>query len=216
MLITVLVMAVAVSFEPFRIGMTVLLLNRPRPLLQLTAFLCGGFAMGMSVGLVVLFVLRRALTGSGYFTLPRMQILIGVMALVAAAGVAVLPSARRQAGQERLSTWTRRLLTGRSLWVAGVAGLGIALPSMDYLAALALILSSGKGAATQVGVLLTFNVVAFSLVEVPLLAFALAPDTTRSAMTRLYEWIRARRRLEVAALLVLVGAALLTAGLAGR
>jgi hypothetical protein len=54
MWITLLVMAIAVSFEPFRLGMTVLILNRPRPTLQLLAFLGGGFAMGTTVGLVVL------------------------------------------------------------------------------------------------------------------------------------------------------------------
>ena len=54
---TLLLMAVAVSLEPFRIGMSVLMLNRPRPHLQLTAFLCGGFAMGLTVGVVVLFPL---------------------------------------------------------------------------------------------------------------------------------------------------------------
>ena len=53
MLATVLVMALAVSVEPFRIGMTVLMLNRPKPALQLFAFLCGGFVMGTTVGLVV-------------------------------------------------------------------------------------------------------------------------------------------------------------------
>jgi hypothetical protein len=56
MLVTVLVMAFAVSVEPFRIGMTVLMLNRPRPALQLLEFLFGGFAMGTTVGLVVLLV----------------------------------------------------------------------------------------------------------------------------------------------------------------
>jgi Sap, sulfolipid-1-addressing protein len=84
MLITILVMAIAVSLEPFRIGMTALMLNRPRPMLQLLAFLCGGFAMGMTVGVVVLFVLRRRLPGSAYFTLPMVQIFIGVLALLAA------------------------------------------------------------------------------------------------------------------------------------
>jgi len=63
MLVTVLVMAVAVSVEPFRIGMTVLMLNRPRPALQLLAFLSGGFGMGTTVGLVVLFVFRRRFAG---------------------------------------------------------------------------------------------------------------------------------------------------------
>jgi len=91
MWITLLVMAVAVSFEPFRIGMTVLMLNRPRPLLQLLAFLCGGFAMGVSVGLVVLFVVRSAVSPA-QFTLPRVQAVIGVLALLIAAVVAVRPA----------------------------------------------------------------------------------------------------------------------------
>jgi putative Mn2+ efflux pump MntP len=42
MWITLLLMALAVSLEPFRIGMTVLMVNRPRPRRQLLAFLIGG------------------------------------------------------------------------------------------------------------------------------------------------------------------------------
>ncbi|BBZ51477.1 GAP family protein [Mycobacterium heidelbergense] len=210
MWITVLVMALAVSLEPFRIGMTVLMLSRPRPLLQLLALLCGGFAMGTTVGLVVLFVLRRRLLGSTYFTLPRVQIFIGVLALLVAAVLLVM---KRGDGPGKLTTWTRRLLHGPSLWVAGVAGLGIALPSVDYLAALAVILASGAAAMTQVGALLVFNVVAFALVEIPLLAYLLAPRTTRTWMTALHNWIRSRRRIEVAALLAGVGCVLLTVGL---
>ena len=41
-MITIPVMAVAVSLEPFRIGMTVVMLSRPRPMFQWLAFLCGG------------------------------------------------------------------------------------------------------------------------------------------------------------------------------
>ncbi len=92
MLVTVLVMALAVSIEPFRIGMTVLMLNRPRPALQLLAFLCGGFVMGTTVGLVVLFVFRRSLLGSTYFTVPKVQILIGLLALSIAVLVAIAPA----------------------------------------------------------------------------------------------------------------------------
>lgn len=214
MLITILVMAVAVSLEPFRIGMTVLMLNRPRPMLQLLAFLCGGFTMGMTVGLVVLFVLRRTLLGSTYFTLPRVQIFIGVLALLVAAVLVMKPAADRDAGPGKLTARAQRLLNGRSLWVAGVAGLGIALPSVDYLAALAVILASGAAAMTQVGALLMFNIVAFALVEIPLLAYLLAPRTTRTSMAGLHEWIRSRRRIEVATLLAGVGCVLLTFGLA--
>ena len=215
MLITILVMAIAVSLEPFRVGMTVLMLNRPRPMLQLLAFLGGGFAMGMSVGLVVLFVLRRRLLGSTYFTLPRVQILIGMLALLVAAAVVLKPDTSRTAVPQKVATHARRLLNGRSLWVAGVAGLGIALPSVDYLAALAIILASGAAAATQVGALVMFNVVAFALVELPLLAYLLAPRRTRTSMGALHDWIRSRRRVEVATLLAAVGCVLLVVGLAG-
>ena len=212
MWITLLVMAVAVSLEPFRVGMTVLMLNRPRPMLQLLVFLCGGYAMGISVGLVVLFIFRRRLLGSAYFTLPKVQILIGVLALLAAAALAVRTG--RGIGPAKLSTRLQGLLGGRSLWVSGLAGMGIALPSVDYLAALAIILA-GAAAMTQVGALLMFNALAFALVQIPLVAGLVAPDKTRTAMAALNDWIRSRRRAEVATLLAGVGCVLLAVGLAG-
>jgi hypothetical protein len=211
MWITILVMAVAVSLEPFRIGMTVLMLNRPRPMLQLVVFLCGGYAMGMTVGLVVLFVFRRRLLGSAYFTLPKVQMLIGALALLVAAALAV--GAGRGAGPAKLSTRMQGLLGRRSLWVSGLAGMVIALPSVDYLAALAIILASGAAAMTQVGALLMFNIVAFALVQIPLVAYLLAPDKTRASMAALNDWIRSRRRAEVATLLAGVGCVLLAVGL---
>ena len=217
MLISVLVMAFAVSLEPFRIGMTVLMLNRPRPMLQLLAFLCGGFAMGIAMGLIVLFAFRRRLLlGSTYFTLPKVQILIGVVALLVAAVLAArVFTGRFGPRPEKLATLAQRLLNGRSLWIAGMAGLGIALPSVDYLAALTIILASRAAAMTQVGALLMFNVVAFALVEIPLLAYLLAPQATRTSMVALHDWIRSRRRVEVATLLAAVGGVLLAAGMAG-
>lgn len=215
MLLTVLVMAVAVSLEPFRIGMTVVMLNRPRPMLQLLAFLGGGYLMGMTVGLVVLFVLRRRLPVSDHFTLPTVQILLGVLALLAAAAVVTKD---RWSGprRESLAPRAKRLLAGESLWLAGVAGLGLALPSVDYLAALAVILASGAAVATQVGALVMFHIVAFSAVEIPLLAYLFAPRATLTQIARVHEWIRSRRRVEVATLLAVVGTVLLTAGLLGR
>jgi type IV secretory pathway VirB2 component (pilin) len=222
MWITLLAMAVAVSLEPFRIGMTILMMNRPRPLLQLLAFLAGGFAMGIAVGLIVLFILRPAL-GSAHFTLPRVQIVVGVLLLINAAVVATGvvgksrddsagPASRRF---EPLATRARQLLNGGSLWTAGVAGLGIALPSVDYLAVLALIVASGAAASVQMGALLMFNVVAFGFVEIPLISYLVAPDRTRATLSALQDWLRTRRRSAVTILLTAVGCVLLGAGLTG-
>ena len=147
--------------------------------------------------------------------MPKVQILIGVLALLVAAVLAARiftgPFGQRR---EKLATLAQRLLNGRSLWIAGMAGLGIALPSVDYLAALAVILASRAAAMTQVGTLLMFNVVAFALVEIPLLAYLLAPKAARTSMQALHDWIRSRRRVEVATLLAGVGCVLLIVGLA--
>jgi hypothetical protein len=214
MWITVLVMAIAMSLEPFRIGMTTVMLNRPRPVLQLLAFLSGGFVMGTTVGLVVLFLFRPRILGSAHFSLPKVQIAIGVLTLLVAAvvGTKVLSGrfSRVHAG-----TRTRRLLNGRSLWVAGTAGLGIALPSIDYLAVLAVILASGATAATQVGALLMFNVVAFALVEIPLVGYLAAPERTRALMGALQGWLQSRSPRAVAALLAGLGCTLLVVGFTG-
>jgi Sap, sulfolipid-1-addressing protein len=79
---TVLVLAIAVIFEPVRIGLAVLMLNRPRPMLHLLTFLCGGFTMGVGVGLVVLFILRPTLPAAGRFTVAEVQIVVGLLALL--------------------------------------------------------------------------------------------------------------------------------------
>lgn len=208
MWITLLVMALAVSLEPFRLGMTVLMLNRPRPALQLAVFLGGGFLMGLSVGTVVLFAVESRLPKSAQFTLPKVQIVIGVLALLIAAFLALTTGRPRTP-----PVWLIRLLEDTSLWVAGAAGLGIALPSLDYLAALAVIAAGAPAAPTRLSALLIFNVVAFALIEIPLLAYLVAPERTHAVMTRLHQVIRARRRNEVAALLAVVGTVLLGVGL---
>ena len=212
MWMTLLLMAVAIGLEPFRIGMAVLMLNRPRPQLQLLVFLCGGFVMGTTVGVVVLFVLRRHLMESNHFTLPKVQLAIGALALAAALYLVLRPAAadKEPGWMSKLGAWATQT---SSLWVAAVAGLAIALPSVDFLAVLAVILASGHGAAVQVAALMLFQVVAFMLVEIPLVAYLVAPRRTLAAMTALNEWVWSRRRREVAATLGVLGAILVTVGL---
>lgn len=230
---TLLLMAIAVSLEPVRIGLTVLMLNRPRPVHQLLAFLCGGFLMGLVVGGTALLVLDAAPLAAGTLTVPRMQIGIGILALIAAALVAANVGARRAkppeaapeesgSGQVALAAprvglraRVRAVMQGNSLWVAGVSGLGIALPSVDYLAALAVIHASGVAPGTQVGAVIAFNLVAFALVEIPLLSYLVAPQRTLEWMTRVHAWIRSCTRRDVAMILTAAGALFITIGLLG-
>ena len=94
-----------------RIGLTVIMLNRPRPMLQLLAFLCGGFAMGLAVGLFVLFILRHRLLAATNITVPKVQIVIGLLALLVAVVLATNIWARQ---------FQRRPVAGAAVGDAGL------------------------------------------------------------------------------------------------
>lgn len=239
MWITLLVMGIAVSLEPIRIGLTVLMLSRPRPMLQLFAFLCGGFTMGVGGGLAIIFALRATPLAESGFTVHHVQIGIGILALVIAIGLAanisrpkflrrsrtetMVPAEGGAADPETLpgkafagvSNRARSVMQSSSPWIAGISGLGIALPSVDYLAAMAVIIASGEPPALQVAALVSFNVVAFALIEIPLLSYLIAPDRTLATMTSLNVWIRSRSRRDVAILLAGAGIFMLTLGIIG-
>ena len=54
----VLVLSLLVALDPVRIGITALLISRPRPMLNLFVFWLGGMAAGIATALVVLLFLR--------------------------------------------------------------------------------------------------------------------------------------------------------------
>ncbi len=232
----VVVMAVAVIFEPIRIGLGVLMLNRPNPLRQLVVFLCGGFTMGIGVGLVVLFVLQSTpLATPGRLSVGGVQIAVGIAVLLFAAAFAATGGARAPARQPAIALAAnsaaspvaeetsanepstpgraRRLLTGDSLWVAWCSGLLTALPSANYLGAMAVILAAGVDRPAQALALVLFNVVAFVLVEIPLVSYVAAPQRTLAAMTTIHAWLSTRPRRDIAALIAASGVVVLALGL---
>ena len=225
---SVLVLAMAVNFEPIRIGLITLMLNGPRPMLQLLAFIIGSFAMSISVGFPVLFVFHHGLFGVTNTDGSKAQIVIGVLILL----IAVLLTTNFPAGRfarrpttpmektpleqppmEKLRA--RSLLQGGSPWFSGVMGMSAALPSVDYMALLVLIAASGATPVTQAGALLTFIVVANALAAIPLGSYLIAPAKTDALLGRFRDWIRARRRRDFATLLALAGCIMMALGITG-
>ena len=187
------------------------MLNRPRPPLQLLAFLCGGFAMGVTVGLVVLFVVRSAVSPE-QFTLPRVQVVIGVLALLIAAVLALLPARPRPDG-DRLSAWAlgsptaARLGGGRSgPWHRA------AIDRLPCCAGGDRRLRRGARHADRCATDLQCS--RSRIIEIPLLSYLVAPDRTRAALSALYDWLRAQGRRGVATLLAVIGCVLLVVGFA--
>ena len=237
---SVLVLAMAVNFEPIRIGLIALMLSGARPMLQLLAFITGSFAMSISVGFPVLFVFHHGLFGVTNTDGSTAQIVIGVLILLIAVLLATnFPAGRfarrpttpleqtpleqtpleqtplEQTPLEKLSARARSILRGGSPWFSGVMGMSAALPSVDYMALLVLIAASGATPVTQAGALLTFIVVANTLAAIPLGSYLIAPAKTGALLGRFHDWIRARRRRDFAAVLAMAGCIVLALGITG-
>jgi hypothetical protein len=238
---TVLVLALVAATDPVRLGIAVLLISRPRPMLNLLAFWFGGMAMGIAAALGVLILLRdsapmfmqNVASTAASSTIGQIRIAMGVLALLTAVLVAVGFSARQRARApmpsgdpsalalqpstqtafSRLSARAQDTLDSGSLGVAFLAGIGMATPPALYLAALVAILASGAAISTQVSAAVMFTVVAFAVVEIPLVSQLAAPTKTHAVMLQLHDWVRARRRRILATIIAFVGVYLVTTGM---
>jgi hypothetical protein len=221
-------MALAAMVDPLRIGVTVLLISRPRPVLQLLTFWLGGVAMGLLVGLAALFLLRAPAlalmadmpAAAGGSTVGLVQVGIGVLALLVAGLIAMGFPRRSQAARQentalsRLTARARDAIRGGSLWVGFLAGVALATP-LQYVAALAAILVSGADAVTQIGALIVYHLVVLALAEIPLVGSLVAPTATYAAILRLHDWVSVHRRRLTAVIVATIGAFLFVNGVSG-
>jgi hypothetical protein len=231
--------------DPVRIGIIVLLISRPRPLPNVFAYWLGLMTTGFGAALAALFLLRdfllpvaRVVTSAAASpVVPPIQIVLGVLALSTAAMLAA-PSSVRQAAHAlvpggdssalvvqqktpsafaticaRLS-WTG-LLEGRSLGMALVAGLCTSTQLVEFWGAMMVILASGKGAAAQVGAALMFTLLAFTIIEIPLVSCLIAPAKTQAIVMQLHDRLRTHRRPILAFMLGAMGVLMVTSGVGG-
>ncbi|CAN1542609.1 Glycolipid exporter Gap/Sap [Mycobacteriaceae bacterium] len=231
----IIILALALNLEPNRLGIIGLLLLRPDPIRQLLVFLCSSFLMSSAMGLIILFVANRSFASKGDSSSAIMQIGMGTLALIVAAvlftnirmpgGKARAASAAAAAdesaavpssGLALVDNFTKRagrLVQGRSLWFAGALGVGIALPSVDFVALLLLLAGSGEPPKVQVAALFTFLAVANTILLIPMFSYVFAKERTVRVLENLRSWVLARSRRDYAVLLAIAGALMVTVGL---
>jgi hypothetical protein len=231
---TVVVLALALNLEPNRLGVIGLLLLRPEPIRQLLVFLCSSFLVNSSVGLIVLFFVNRGSLLKGESSSAVMQIGVGALALIVAAVLFTnirMPGSKARAeatiaqsdesgavvssGLPLVDNFTKhagKLVHGGSLWFAAALGVGIALPSVDFVALLLLIATSGEPPRVQAAALFTFLIVANTVLLIPMISYLIAKERTVRTLENLRSWVLARSRRDYAVLLAIAGAVMVTVG----
>ncbi|MDI3314312.1 MAG: GAP family protein [Mycobacterium sp.] len=236
----VLAMALIAAANPVRLGVALLLISRPRPLLNLLTFWLGAMTTGLTAGLCLLAAVHdfgptvtqsvSALASSS--VARRAHIAIGIVVLSAAALIAVgfsvrrirtpsmgggvwaaAPQPRTPGAVTRLRGRARDVLHGKSLWPAFVVGLSSGFPAVEYPVALAVIAASGGTIGTQLGAVVMFVVVMLAVIEIPLLSYPARPAQTHAVMMQLHEWVRPRRRRILALSLGAVAVLIMATGI---
>jgi hypothetical protein len=234
---TVLVLALVATADPVRIGISVLLSSRPRPVLHLVACWLGGMMLSVAMALGVLLALRDLALGvmrkvelaTASSTAGHVQVAMGILALtIAALTVGLSPRVRSRVALpgtgptpmpvlgspaiSRLSMRVNGALEARPLRVAFVLGVGLST-DLRYLAALTAILASGAAAGTQVAAVAAYAVVALAFVEIPLVSQLAAPAQTGQVMSAVHGFVKARRQQIFAIVIALLGVFLMTNGM---
>lgn len=217
--------------SPTAIAAVLVILSRPRAVALLAAYVIGSFATSLLVGIVLVEVLR----GSGAFDAsehagnPIVHLVAGVVVLAAslwlrsdrsapvrrrAAEMRAARKARKAAGPKKPSRTSRMLSRGTTPVLAAL-GVAMHLPGVLYLVALADVSHESLSTASTVAVLAIFNAIMLLPIELPLLAFALAPARTQDALDRMDSYVHANesRVLWLAALAA--GGYLIATGVVG-
>jgi hypothetical protein len=216
-----LLYAFLAALNPTLLGATtvMLLLDHPRRLLL--GYLLGALMTSMTLGLVIVFALDGSAKTAQHTLSPSLDlalgaILIAVSYAISRSGGGRLTKRRRkrqEAKREKAPPLWQRTLGRGSAWMTFVVGALLTLPGASYLIGLHKIAEQDLSTAGVVGMVLLFNVIMLALLEVPLIGFVVAPDSTRDTVDRLKAWFaRNARRLASRASLIL-GTLLILRGL---
>ena len=224
---TLLLLGLTLNLEPNRIGLVPILLLRNRPTAQLGAYLLCSLPLSLAFGLAA--VSMSAQTAVQYDGLgPRVQIVTGSVAVALAAGMAVRWLWTRRSSTDtaggfaetgtppapnRHVEWIRKSLTkGQSPWLAGMIGLTAAVPSVDYLAMLAVISTSGHATVEKFTAVTVFIIIGSLVTLIPLTGCLLAPERTLELVRRFGVWATSRSLLEYAGIVFAAGLILIGLG----
>ena len=191
----VVLLAIASAFWPILLAVVLIALRAQHPPRLLMSFLVGGLLTTVTIGLVIV----EALDGSSLITTskgtfdPVVYLVAGALALLAALVLQrrYQPPSEADDLQEPSAT-TERLQRAldRGVPVAFAAGVVLnILPSPFAVVALKDIAELNYSFAETVVAVLLFYVIVFAFLEIPLVSYLFAPESTAARTVRFNAWL---------------------------
>jgi hypothetical protein len=217
----VFVFALTAALNPTLLTATMVMLLLPNPKRLMLGYLAGAYTTGIIVGVAIVEWLSssNAVSTTKRSVSPSIDIALGTIALIAAYVISRGEAARmkerraqRRGGRPKEPPRWQQALSGGNARTTFLIGLLLSFPGASYLASLTEIHRQGLSTAGDVLVVIAVNVVMLALLEIPLLAFAVAPEWTPTAIDRFQGWIAQHGSKALVIALTLIGAALYVRG----
>ncbi len=196
-LVEIYVLACLAMFFPLLLIVVVLALNTSKPEPILAGFLAGGLLTTITVGSTIVF----AFEGSSFVTGSRppadawVDLVVGALALLAAFVLRRTNTKRKhnppepEAKKSKGPGWIERLVD-RGAPLAFVAGiLATIVPGPGPILAMKKIAELDYTTSETLAVVVTFYLIMFTFVEVPLVGFLVAPEWTKRNVTSFNAWL---------------------------
>ena len=208
-----LVLALTAVIRPTSTAAVVAMLSTRSPQRLLVAYILGGLAFSLAVGMLVVLLLN-GLGSARTSGRPLVDTVLGAGALgyAATVGLGWLPRDGRVPGS---SSWMRRGLQRLSPTGAAAAGVLTHLPGLVYLAALNAIVGSATGALDGVVQVVIYNAIWFSMAIVALVMSVYRPTLPRECLDEMASWARRHQRAIIIVFFGALGAYLLVTGVLG-
>ena len=220
-----LLLALDAALYPTLLAAVVILLNQPRRVALLSAYLAGGLIVSIGVGLLVVFGLKGPFQGGNRELSSTIDLAVGGLALLLAVALATRADARFAERRKGKSTEAadpnaqkgepvmQRILARESTPLVFVAALVMNLPSAAYLVALKDITAAHHKTGATIVLVVAFNLIMFMLAEVPLIGLTVNPQRTEEAVLNLNRWFSENGRRIAIVLCVILGAFLMIRGI---
>ena len=211
---SVFVFSLTAVLNPTLLAAVTVMLTLPNPKRLLLGYLLGAAITSVTCGLLLVFLLPGSKTASTAkdTVSPIIDLTVGILILLIVVRVGRGRDRRRRAWRERRwekakdkppPRWKRVLIKGsaRDTFIVGVL---LSFPGASYLAGMDELSKQQLSTAATVIAVIVFNMIMLLLLEIPLIAYAIRPESTDAGVQRFKSWL-SRRGGRIA----LIGAALI-------
>jgi len=210
-LLDIFLLGLVSMFNPSLLAAVTVMLLLPNPKRLMIGYLLGAYTTSITLGLVIVFTLQGSSTESTskHTVSPLEDIVVGLLAVLIAfvlgtgrdAGFQARRSekkdaklkAKQEAGKPTESLPLRLLGKGDPK-VTFVVGAILSFPGVSFLTALDKIHHLNPGTVYTVLLVVGFCLLQQILLEVPLLGYIFAPESTQDRVTRFKAWMGAKGR----------------------